>query len=161
MAQHELRAGGVIETVNPDELRDILSAVLGERFPAHRGPQVERPFGALTVNAAGDGTLSLFEVPAGMEFELRSLYISGDGYSPATHMSTGYAYLRRGVGGAVLDDIDFTATGTRIPVRVRYTSDGPFFHEREIVAVEAVAVVASMTLTVQAQGVLSPLVGVE
>lgn len=157
----ELRAGSTLETLTPDELEETLGRVLGERFPNRRGPQVERPRNGIACDANGAGVVTVYEVPAGMEFELRSVYITADGKTPAARAVAGYALLRRGVGGVELDEYDFTVTGGGIPQRYKYGADAPYFHERESVAVQFVAVGANLNVLVAAQGILSPLVGVE
>ena len=152
--KHRLTSGAEIELVSPAELREIL----GETFPARHGPQTERPFQGVTVDSSGNGSVTLFEVPTGAEFELHSIYIDADGKSPASRMSTGYALLLRN--SSAVDEYDFTLTGKGIPVRYSYTSDAPLYHERETVAVQFFGITASTTVVVRGQGTRQPLVGV-
>lgn len=155
--KHVLTSGAEIELVSPDELRTIL----GETFPSRKGPQTERMLNGLKVDASGNGTVVLWQVPAGMEFELHSLLITADGKSPASRMATGYAYLQAGGAlGDVLDVFDFTLTGAGVPIRHTYGSDAPLYHEREVVCVCFFGITASTNVVVRGQGVLAPLIGV-
>lgn len=152
--KHKLTSGAEIELVSPAELR----AILGETFPTRKGPQTERPFQGVATDSSGAGTANLFEVPAGMEFELHSVYLDADGHSAASRMATGYALLLRN--STPIDVYDFTLTGKGIPVRYSYTSDAPLYHEREALAVQFVGITGSTVVVVRAQGTLQPLVGV-
>lgn len=145
------------EFVSPAELRSIL----GEAAAMQRrlSPQTTRPFDAILLDGTGGGTLELYKVPAGLEFALHRLLITDDTHTPGAPFTAaaGYADIRRR-GGARDDFVLFSAAAGGIPAKVTYSDvTAPRYRNLETIEIVIVGGPANTSITVKAQGTLSPL----
>lgn len=151
----ELRAGHTLELVSPGELREIL----GDVFPARRGPELWRPVQALALDANGAGTVELDIVQAGMRFRLHRLYIDADGYTPAdpyTNASATDGYAEILQAGSPRSSVVFSSGTGGIPADWS-SSVGIGYHEHEAVEIAFVGGPASTVVVCRGEGVLEPL----
>lgn len=148
----QLRAGQEIEVVSPDELRGIL----GEKFPARRGPQLHRPLKALALDASGGGTVELYVVKAGMQFTLHWLTIDAETFTPAAPFTNASGYAEILQAGQMRDFVNFSSSAGGLPAAWS-NSIGIRYHEGEAIEVAFTGGPTSKTVVCRAEGVLEPL----
>lgn len=143
--------GQEIDLVTPAELRQIL----GESFPARRGPQWERSQQGIVLDASGNGSVKVYKVPNGMRFRLHRLRVSVDTYTPAAPYTNAAGYGEITSENDGVEFVSFSPTAGGLPATWS-DSVGLLFHALEVVGFTIVAGPAGGSVMCRAQGVLEP-----
>lgn len=151
--RQKLAPGAELDLLTEDELRSALSEL------RNIGPVTVRPEESIHLDSAGNGTVDVYTVPAGMEFTLHRLRIDIDGADPGhtVNAANGWADILR---DAVAEDfIQFAASAGGLPqVKTWSGAAGIVFRNGETVQVKITAApTVSVNVTVKLQGTLNPI----
>lgn len=124
-------------------------------------PQNDYPLGSITLDANGNGSGSIYNVPPAQRFTLHRIVVDDDVHNPGTPFTNagGYVQVERGgvrVAWLSLDPAAGVAGG--IPgVIAAGGSSGPQWQSREQITVTVVKGPANGTLLIRGQGTLDPI----